>query len=216
MSRRSHHRDPIASGQIVTTTNPSDLGLIVREDVSAVMVRRSVPEWHGGLAAALPTPGFARSVKLGEEFDAEMLVASAFGWPAGPCLAKDLRGIHDALRRVDQGAGRAELSVTEGDECRMFHVDYYRLRLVVTYTGPGTEVAPERGLNRRALGQGAPDVEAANRAILSTTTPPLRSRPAELVLLKGARFGAGLAAVHRSPAIAGTGTARLIFKLTIE
>src|SRR5688572_6893527 len=193
MTRRSHCRAPIASGQVVTTAKPKDLGLIVREEVSAVMVRRRVPEWNGRLAAALPAPGFARSVKLGADFDADMLVASAFGWPAGPALAKDLRTIHDALRRVDQGAGRAELSVTEGDECRMFHVDYYRLRLLVTYTGPGTEVAPERGLNRRVLGQGAPDVEAANRAILSAATPPLRSQPAELVLLKGARFGGGLA-----------------------
>lgn len=216
MIRRSHCRAPIASGQLVTTTKPDDLCLIVRDDVSAVVVRRTVPAWYGPLAAALPTPGFAHSVKLGEDFDANTLVASGFGWPAGPALARDLRAIHGALRHIDEGAGRAELSVTSGDDCRMFHVDYYRLRLLVTYLGPGTELAPETGLNRLALGQGVEDVDTANRAILSVTTPPLRSRPGELVLLKGARFGGGLAAVHRSPAIAGTGTVRLVFKLTVE
>jgi hypothetical protein len=201
---------------IVLTRELSDLRLIQGEKVSAVVVQRNLPRALRQLGAAVPDPGFCRMVPLGQGFDARALLGNEFLAAVSAALAREFVLLHRALRAVDGGRGHAQLAVVAGDECRKFHVDYYRLRLLVTYLGPGTEIAPECGLDRGELATRGDDVEAANRALLSPITPPFRTAAGHVVLLKGARWGSGLAAVHRSPPIVSTREVRLVLKLTVE
>jgi hypothetical protein len=201
---------------IVLTRELSDLRLIQAETVSAVVVQKNLPRALRRLGAAVPDSGFCRMIPLSPGFDARALLGNDFPPAVVPALAREFILVHRALRAVDGGRGHAQLAVVAGDECRKFHVDYYRLRLLVTYVGPGTEIAPESGLDRRELATRGDDVEAANLALLSPGTPPVNAATGQVVLLKGNRWGSGLAAVHRSPPITSTGEVRLVLKLTVE
>jgi hypothetical protein len=200
----------------VLTRELSDLRLIQAEKVSAVVVQKSLPRVLRRLRAIAPDPGFCRMIPVGEGFDARALLGNAFSPAVVEALVRDFMLIHRAFRAVDGRPGHAQLAVVAGDECRKFHVDYYRLRLLVTYLGPGTEIAPEWGLDRRELATCGDDVEAANRALLSPATPPFTAATGQVVLLKGHHWGSGLAAVHRSPPILSRGELRLVLKLTVE
>lgn len=209
-------RPSVLDSGIVCTRELSDLRLIQTETVSAVVVQKTLPPCLRRLGAAVPDPGFCRMVPLGDGFDARALLGNEFEPAVAVALAREFILVHRVLRAVDGGRGHAQLAVVAGDECRKFHVDYYRLRLLVTYLGPGTQIAPEGGLDRRELATRGDDVEAANRALLSPATPPFNAATGHVVLLKGGRWGSGLAAVHRSPPIVATGEVRLVLKLTVE
>lgn len=103
----------------------------------------------------------------------------------------------------------ARLETTETDGCRRFHVDRTRLRLLCTYRGPGTEWLPDEQVDRDAQGNGAP-----NEQILRFGEPS-RFEPFWVGILKGDAYpgNAGRGLVHRSPPIAGSGRARLLFCL---
>jgi hypothetical protein len=214
MPRR--HRPARLEDGIAFTGALEHLRLIHAEHVAAVIVRRNLPRALRAVGAALPDAGFCRMVSLGDGFRARALLGAEFPPSIVQALVPELERFHAALRVIDAGAGYAQLAVTAGDECRKFHVDYYRLRLLVTYVGPGTEVLPESALDRSALGAGGDDFEAANRAIATSAARIVGVRTGQLVLLKGARWQSGLAAVHRSPPIAAKGEVRLVLKFTVE
>jgi hypothetical protein len=139
-----------------------------------------------------------------------------FTGPVGEALEHDLERLHGLMQQVYRGRGHAQLFVTSDDECRKFHTDFYRLRLLVTYSGPGTELAREKALDRSALATGGDDVTLANERIVRDERHVVRARAYDVVVLKGERFGSGLAAVHRSPPIARIHHSRLVLKLTVE
>ena len=93
---------------------------------------------------------------------------------------------------------RIRLDAIRGPACRLFHADHVGLRLLCTYTGPGTEWVPDHAVDRPALGDNA-------RAI--TRHSAIRRLPRFAVgLLKGEAFpgNAGRGIVHRSPPVQGT------------
>ncbi|WP_019569431.1 DUF1826 domain-containing protein [Thioalkalivibrio sp. ALE11] len=102
---------------------------------------------------------------------------------------------------------RAQLEVLEARPCPLFHVDQLELRMLCSYTGPGTEYVDDRHVDRSRLGSGD------NDGVL-TGHDPLRIARGHVILMKGERFpgGAGQAAVHRSPQPA-TGDPRLVLRL---
>src|SRR5690606_18232190 len=59
-----------------------------------------------------------------------------------------------------------KLSVINSDQCRKFHVDYVRYRLLTTYLGPGTEWIPNEYVDREALGDPPEEPSAANAVIV--------------------------------------------------
>jgi hypothetical protein len=158
---------------------------------------------------------FHRSAALDATFTASSLFSRELSIELQRFVRADLHALAAILSPLSDGNLTADLVVTRSDECRKYHTDYYRLRLLVSYVGPGTEVVPERALDRTALGKGTgEDVETENREIVRDSCTVVRARAGDLVLLKGERFGNGLAAVHRSPPVQHRGEARLVLKLT--
>jgi len=109
---------------------------------------------------------------------------------------------------------RVWFGVVRGDQCRKFHVDYYRYRLLTTYIGPGTEWVPDHGVRREALAQAAESPLDANRAIVRDLSAVQRAAAGDVLVMKGERYSRGRGAVHRSPTLEGTGRIRVVFVAT--
>ena len=105
---------------------------------------------------------------------------------------------------------RVSLGAVRTDQCRKFHVDYVRYRLVTTYVGPGTEWVPDEAVRREALDH-PPDCPCdANKEIVRDASAIRHAVPGEVIVMKGARHPNHRGAVHRSPPIEGTGRVRVV------
>lgn len=99
---------------------------------------------------------------------------------------------------LDLARFELRLEVVRTDSCRKFHADYVTARLITTYVGEGTQWLDEADADRVAAG-GAPQRIH-------------RLAPFDVGLFKG-KLATDHPAIHRSPPIAGTGTARLLMVL---
>ncbi|MEN9579960.1 MAG: hypothetical protein RJA70_2969 [Pseudomonadota bacterium] len=105
---------------------------------------------------------------------------------------------------------RVSLGAVRSDQCRKFHVDYLRYRLITTYVGPGTEWVPDDSVRREALDH-PPDCPCdANKAIVREAAAVRHAVAGEVVVMKGDRHPNRRGAVHRSPPIEGTGRVRVV------
>ncbi|MEM9255251.1 MAG: DUF1826 domain-containing protein [Pseudomonadota bacterium] len=102
---------------------------------------------------------------------------------------------------------QVRLVFTAADECRRFHVDRRRLRLLCTYQGPGTEWLMDSQVDRFAQENGAP-----NEAIIRFGKAS-HFEPFWVGIMKGDPYNGGRGLVHRSPPISGTGQTRVLFCL---
>jgi hypothetical protein len=142
------------------------------------------------------------------------------GLPEGPEREWVRQDVERWGRRMAELAGlpryHAAFSQVTGDKCRKFHMDYVKLRLLVTYAGPGTEIAPEAIVNRGALEAPAHCYIEANEAILNNPSGVLRAQTGDVVLLKGDRWpgNEGRGAVHRSPPVSEQKLRRRVLTLT--
>jgi hypothetical protein len=141
---------------------------------------------------------------------------AAHGLPAQTC-PRWLSDLADLTRRfavlasktLDATAITLRLEVLADVACPRFHVDQTRLRLLCTYRGPGTEWLPPGAVDRRALGNGAPNAQIADPAAVRSLAPFW------VGILKGERYpgNAGRGQVHRSPPVADGVPPRLLFCL---
>ena len=123
-------------------------------------------------------------------------------------LAYDLERLaHNFAVAAHALSVRIQLEVLHGQPCPMFHVDNNVLRMVCSYTGPGTEYADDRYVNRDRLRCGD------NEGVLGGH-PPVTLDTGAVILMKGERSPtcAGLGAVHRSPPLADNAR-RLLVRL---
>jgi hypothetical protein len=148
--------------------------------------------------------------------DADWVDAALRGFVSGPArtfLAQDLRSLVRRFR-VLTGTGSVKISfgAVTGDQCRKFHADYQRLRLITTYLGPGTEWLPEHAVRRDALFEPPACPVTANQLIVRDPRQVRRAHAGDVLLLRGhdGVTGAALGAVHRSPAIEGSRKVRVV------
>lgn len=129
-------------------------------------------------------------------------------------LKEDFEHLRQVFQALVQSEVTASLSLIGHDACRQFHFDYLRVRLIVTYSGPGTEWVPEEGVNRLALDHRWARAELANAHIAKPETVR-QAHTGDVLLLKGAAWpeNGARGAVHRSPPIREQGLRRLVFKL---
>lgn len=212
---------PRAAASYRIVDEPSELSGVTDEALNLVVWRRRLP---ASVAAALA----AWSNRTGPKLDAYV---DPLSYDLGPVL----EGLGDAAARewllADlallvgclAGCSRAPrlrvcFASVSDDQCRKFHVDYLRFRLMTTYVGPGTEWLPDEAVDRAALERaldreravGGPSEE--NRRIVLDARKVRRARAGEVLLMKGAHVaGCGRALVHRSPPVAGRGATRLVF-----
>lgn len=94
---------------------------------------------------------------------------------------------------------RLSFGAVRDDQCRKFHVDHHRFRLVTTYAGPGTEWVPNETVHREAMDHPVDCPCDANREIVRDPAAIRRAGAGDVLLMKGAGHTSVLGAVHRSP-----------------
>jgi hypothetical protein len=186
---------------------------ISEASLNLVLWRRSVPaELTRVLAAwAWRAPHFERDIDARSYDLGAALVGlddpMARGW-----LAADLAHLIGILAACSQAERlRVFFGIVRGDQCRKFHIDYLRFRLVTTYLGPGTEWLPDEAVDRAVLDHPPECPCDANRKLVRAPHRARRARAGDVLLSKGVHaVGRARAFVHRSPPLEGTGAMRLV------
>ncbi|WP_018876873.1 MULTISPECIES: DUF1826 domain-containing protein [unclassified Thioalkalivibrio] len=180
----------------------AELKGIHRHDVNALIWRRSLDPQLRDQARALLSrgPGMILDIHCRPDQVRERLHGAIDRAPFRiHRLAYDLERLAHNFAVVAHAISvRLQLEVLAHQPCPLFHVDNNVLRMVCSYTGPGTEYADDRFLNRDRLRCGD------NEGVLAGH-PPLALESGSVILMKGERSPTcgGLGAVHRSPPVAG-------------
>lgn len=191
---------------------------ILRPEVNCVRLRRPLPELvRRGLSGVLASgAAFGASQLDGRRPDPAPLLV---GVPRGETrryLERDIAAqAHRLAGLLDRRHVHARLSVIADDACRKLHADHVSIRLLCTYVGPGTEWVEDADVVRSNLCRIDVDVPTANRSVLRRPDAIRRCGAGDVLLLKGDAYrgNQGRGAVHRSPPIEGSGTARLVLKI---
>jgi hypothetical protein len=193
-------------------TSP-DVGVLEQlqhDDVSLV-------SWHRDLPPDLDEHLVAWVRRCPAQYDEIVAMPSYELSGAMRGLAEPVRGwltadIAVLVARLAQIANARRLRVTFGavrtDQCRKFHADYMRYRLITTYVGPGTQWVPDHAINRDALAH--PAEGRCNEDIVRDATAIRNAVAGEVLLMKGSLHPSQHGAVHRSPPIEGTGRIRVV------
>lgn len=106
---------------------------------------------------------------------------------------------------------RLLLTTVNTNMCRKFHTDINDLRMLCTYSGPGTLWLTEDNVNRKAMDANG----STNDSIVIDDTKVQQAKTGSVVLLKGAIYPQNNtnAIVHRSPTIEETGEKRLLLRI---
>ncbi len=133
-------------------------------------------------------------------------------------LAEDMQKLTNLFAEI---SGRDHLRLrferVEDDGCALFHVDTLPMRMLCTYTGPGTQWLEEDNVRRDQLGSRGRGIQQANAAIVMNpekihTVPSWHVLVFKGRLWEGHGFSDGL--VHRSAPVRHSTDYRL--RLTID
>lgn len=105
---------------------------------------------------------------------------------------------------------RLLLATINTDMCRKFHTDINDLRLLCTYSGPGTLWLTEDNINHKALVS-----NLDNDSIVLDESRIQQAKTGSVIILKGAIYPKEGTSpiVHRSPTIEETGQKRLLLRI---
>jgi len=201
----------------IVVDDPDALEVILRRDVNLCV-------WSRSLAPALSTwlLRVRDSVACAAEErlytlapDASRLVRDLPMGAERELLRLDLEAL---VRRYGRIVGEAwvdvSLATVARDMCRRFHADYVGIRLLCTYSGPGTEWVDDAWVcRRRAVAEES--FTDANRALVPDPSRIRSLGEGHVGLLKGHAWpgNEGLGVIHRSPPIEHLGVRRLVLKI---
>ncbi|MCH2233048.1 MAG: DUF1826 domain-containing protein [Crocinitomicaceae bacterium] len=114
------------------------------------------------------------------------------------------------FRTTESASFNLYLATINSNMCRRFHTDMNDMRMLCTYSGPGTLWLGEDNINREALyGTGENDTIVLNDNEIQ------QAKTGAVVLLKGALYPkeGTKAIVHRSPTIEESGERRLLLRI---
>jgi hypothetical protein len=204
---------PASPSSLRLVDSVGDLAAIFAPDVNVVTLRRRparvlVEETRRIAERPAPPMRWLGSPEaLAQEFAGE--------FPTQPTLARDIALWSEVLSDLC-GCDRigARWVATETAMCPRFHVDYVTLRLVVTYTGPGTEYVASEHVDRGKLGRPSLHATDERSGLLRPCARVEAARAFDVVLLKGEAWAGneGRGAVHRSPRVP-PGGARVVLTL---
>ena len=105
------------------------------------------------------------------------------------------------------------LAIVDNDMCRRFHTDLNYIRMLCTYSGPGTLWLSENNLNREALD----DLESNNSIVINNDSIN-QVRTGSVAILKGGLYPrkGTKAIVHRSPNIQESQQKRLLLRIDTD
>lgn len=110
----------------------------------------------------------------------------------------------------DSSSFKLMLATVTSDMCRKFHTDINDLRLLCTYSGPGTLWLEEENIDRNAL-----DSFKDDALVVRDQSQIKQASTGDVVILKGATYPkeGTRAGVHRSPSIEENGSQRLLLRI---
>ena len=105
------------------------------------------------------------------------------------------------------------LATINTNMCRRFHADNNDLRLLCTYSGPGTIWLTQNNINLKALNS-----YKSNESIVIDKSKIQQAKTGSVVILKGSKFHktSNNAAVHKSPSIENLNQKRLLLRLDTD
>jgi len=200
LARRIVHHDAIG---VAVADTPEGLSAL-REPgcAAAIWRRRPMPAFQAWLDAIPPgqLPNgrvILRPEAVREGADRLCAIAGSPGGEERDRLCDDIAALADIFAGVMAARYlRLRLAPVDTDNCRRFHVDAIRARLVCTYRGPGTQYAVST------------DGMPPTRILQVPTGAP--------ILLRGSLWpGEPVGLLHRSPPLADTGITRLVLVLDV-
>ncbi|UJJ32780.1 DUF1826 domain-containing protein [Halopseudomonas maritima] len=195
----------------------SDLGVLAEvfdEAITiAIMQRQLAPQLLASIAAQCVAQPWELAWRGVPDAALEQALTRSMPAPqqAGQLIA-DVRLLAEAVACLfDVEAVGIRMRLLDGAMCPRFHCDNLPVRLVTSYSGPGSEWLPDQAVNRAGLGKpepGKPEVVRDAGAIRQLAE-------GDVCLLKGSGWVGNeeRGIVHRSPAVAA-GLRRLL--LTID
>jgi hypothetical protein len=191
-----------------------DLEAIHTPGVNLVVWRREQEPLMSGLVDAFNAAHDldVEAVLHSHDPDVWMFLSDLPACGARDMLAADIDYLARRFGRISGCASlRVHLESVSTDACRLFHVDAAALRLLVTYSGFGTQWVTNDNVRRDQLMAQGRSFDAANRAIVSRPAQIRSCRPWWVTVQKGESYpgNAGNGIVHRSPPIEMTGERRL-------
>jgi len=128
-----------------------------------------------------------------------------------PLMSNDIKNLlHTFQKATKAGSFRLLLATINTNMCRKFHTDINDLRMICTYSGPGTLWLTEENINHKAL-----DALGNNDDIVIEEREIQQAKTGAVVILKGAIYPheETEAIVHRSPTIEESGESRLLLRI---
>jgi hypothetical protein len=126
-------------------------------------------------------------------------------------LLKDIEHLLSIFTQITKsGSFRLLLATVNTDMCRKFHTDINDLRMLCTYSGPGTLWLTEDNINHKAM-----DSNLENESIVLDESRIQQANTGSVIILKGALYPleGTKAVVHRSPTIEESGQKRLLLRI---
>lgn len=126
-----------------------------------------------------------------------------------PRLMQDIENLLDSFQSVSKSETlKLFLVTTSSNMCRKFHTDINDLRLLCTYSGPGTLWLKDEDIHRLGLEHATINDAIIDERIVQQVTT------GSVAILKGAIYPDVVnGVVHRSPTIEETGDQRLLLRI---
>lgn len=126
-------------------------------------------------------------------------------------IVQDIQNLLNTFQGITNSKTfRVYLATINNNMCRRFHMDMNVLRMLCTYSGPGTLWLSEDNIDRNALNS-----YDANEAIVNDEKNIQQTATGAILVLKGAKYSkkSSNGAVHRSPTIEESGETRLLLRI---
>ena len=128
-----------------------------------------------------------------------------------PLIIQDIKDLLELFNEVSRAnAIRLLMLTVNSNMCRKFHTDVNDMRMLCTYSGPGTLWLTEDNINRKALSSAR-----SEENIFIEESKIQQAKTGAVIILKGALYPkeGTEAVVHRSPTIEESGEKRLILRI---
>ena len=126
-------------------------------------------------------------------------------------IIQDIKALLHHFAEITEAKNfRLLLATINTNMCRRFHTDINDIRLLCTYSGPGTLWLTDDNINQKALNN-----LSDNESIVIEEDKIQQAKTGAVVLLKGAVYPqkGTKAIVHRSPTIEESGEKRLLLRI---
>jgi len=202
-------RDTETAVNWIHDSNQSSLGNIRQKEVNIVIYDRDISylsqEIYGLLnqEIELRLSGDVKSI-LGD-------LSKVIDPKNYPQIIEDINKLLMQFQEITNASSfRLMLATVNTNMCRKFHTDINDLRMLCTYSGPGTLWLSEDNVNRQALNSCGD-----NDCIVLDENKIQQASSGAVVILKGAIYPqeGAKAVVHRSPTIEETGERRLLLRI---